>query len=172
MKLAGRLPESGMELLSERVNSPRSLAQAATTTLYRLYDKQGDLLYVGISVGGLQRLKQHRDSKDWFLEVASATFTHYPSRAEALKAEAQAIHSEHPRYNVALPHPNPKGYRPRKSKIEGLSDEQVASLDKLTRQHFGMEVDAFLVACRTGGIDVKDDRLRYVTNFLKLMPPE
>lgn len=71
------------------------------TTLYRLYDEGGDLLYVGISTRPFQRVKEHKGDKTWWLEVASQTFTHYHTRAEASAAELEAIRSEAPRYNKA-----------------------------------------------------------------------
>lgn len=74
---------------------------ATPTTLYRLYDESGDLLYVGISVRPFQRVKEHRGDKEWWTQVASQTFTHYHTRDEAADAELEAIRTEHPRYNKA-----------------------------------------------------------------------
>lgn len=70
------------------------------TALYRWYDADGVLLYVGISVDVVRRAGQHEISKPWWVEVASATVRHFDSRDEALVAEAEAIKAERPVYNV------------------------------------------------------------------------
>ncbi|MDQ6721875.1 MAG: GIY-YIG nuclease family protein [Candidatus Dormibacteraeota bacterium] len=69
------------------------------TTLYRFYDRRGDLLYVGISLGFLIRWGQHRD-KEWWHQIARSTLQHFPSRELALAAESLAIRDEHPRFNI------------------------------------------------------------------------
>jgi hypothetical protein len=71
------------------------------TTLYRLHDAEGRLLYVGISSSGGRRLEQHAYSKAWWHEVAAATFEEFPTREAAAAAELQAIRDENPRHNIA-----------------------------------------------------------------------
>jgi predicted GIY-YIG superfamily endonuclease len=86
------------------------------TTLYRLFDQDGELLYVGISGRWVRRLARHAAQQGWWDEVATVTRQPFPSRSEALEAEAAAIRQEHPRYNVQgqqrpiLPAPAPAGY--------------------------------------------------------------
>lgn len=70
------------------------------TTLYRFYDADDVLLYVGISEKGPERWSAHRKQKPWWTDVARTTTTHYHDRAAALEAERQAIQSERPRYNI------------------------------------------------------------------------
>ena len=74
---------------------------SVTTALYRLYDDVGALLYVGISNRWITRVGRHAVTKDWWREVATVTRQTWPSRAEALAAEAEAIRAERPRYNIA-----------------------------------------------------------------------
>lgn len=71
------------------------------TSLYRLFDRGGRLLYVGVSATTLARLCQHAASKRWWPDVERVEVEHFPSRAEALRAEFDAIHAEAPAYNVA-----------------------------------------------------------------------
>lgn len=81
--------------------------QSTPTTLYRLYDAEGDLLYVGISTRPMQRVREHSKGQTWWLEVASQSFEHFPSRPDAAAAELAAIRAEKPRYNkvgVVVPH--------------------------------------------------------------------
>ena len=74
-----------------------------STTLYRYFNSEGQLLYVGITKNQFQRQDQHAKTQDWWHEVASATFTHLQSRAEALHKETFAIANELPKYNKAGP---------------------------------------------------------------------
>ena len=70
--------------------------------LYRHFSATGELLYVGISLGAILRLRQHRAmSSPWILDVARIEIQTYPSRAEAAAAEREAIKTEKPKYNKA-----------------------------------------------------------------------
>lgn len=71
------------------------------TKLYRHFDKEGRLLYVGISLSVMQRLASHRQYAAWFKHLASTTYEDYPTRKEALAAEKLAIKAEKPLYNIA-----------------------------------------------------------------------
>ena len=71
------------------------------TTLYRYFDSDGHLLYVGITGDNTKRQSQHRRNAFWFGEIASATFEHLPTRQEALEAEAKAIKNENPKHNIS-----------------------------------------------------------------------
>ena len=68
--------------------------------LYRHFDSQGKLLYVGVSLSFLQRLGQHKENSHWFSLISRVEIESFPSRSEALSAERQAIRSEDPAYNV------------------------------------------------------------------------
>jgi predicted GIY-YIG superfamily endonuclease len=70
------------------------------TTLYRLADAQGVLLYVGIAGNPGRRFEQHKKDKLWWGDVAAITLEHFQTREEAAAAELAAIRSEHPRYNI------------------------------------------------------------------------
>lgn len=70
------------------------------TQLYRHYDTNGRLLYVGISLNVLNRTAAHESNTPWFLEVVRIEIDHYPSRDEASRAERAAIRREHPKYNT------------------------------------------------------------------------
>lgn len=70
--------------------------------LYRLFDANNLLLYVGISDDPRARFRQHRADKDWWPEVATREIVWYPARDEAAKAEVQAIITEGPKHNRAI----------------------------------------------------------------------
>lgn len=70
------------------------------TTLYRLYDVDDALLYVGISSKWFARMAQHATEKGWWDDVVTVKRQAFPGRTEALAAEREAIRTERPRYNV------------------------------------------------------------------------
>lgn len=69
------------------------------TTLYRLYDLDGALLYVGITHQWAQRKHEHASRQPWWREVTSMAFEEFPTREEAAAAEFCAITTESPCYN-------------------------------------------------------------------------
>jgi predicted GIY-YIG superfamily endonuclease len=69
------------------------------TYLYRHYDAEGRLLYVGISNHLFVRTAKHRNSAPWFREVRRIDVLLYNSREEALDAESAAIKDENPQHN-------------------------------------------------------------------------
>ena len=70
------------------------------TELYRCYGPEGVLLYVGISLGAIGRLVQHRQQQDWWIEVTHISITRFPTREDARSAETAMIHSERPLFNI------------------------------------------------------------------------
>jgi hypothetical protein len=70
------------------------------THLYRHYDKNGRLLYVGISLSAIARLGEHKKSSHWFWQIARIEVTAYATRASALKAERITIQREKPLHNI------------------------------------------------------------------------
>ena len=71
-----------------------------TCCLYRHYDVDKVLLYVGISMDAAKRTAKHSRSSDWFKRVRVITLEHFESRAEAERAEVAAIVKEKPAFNI------------------------------------------------------------------------
>jgi predicted GIY-YIG superfamily endonuclease len=73
------------------------------TALYRFYNAQGRLLYVGIAWNPRKRFEQHSKKQTWWREVAMSEteIEWYPMRKLAKKAETVAIKTENPLYNKA-----------------------------------------------------------------------
>jgi predicted GIY-YIG superfamily endonuclease len=69
------------------------------THLYRHFNLENELLYIGISKDAITRLKQH--SGDWVYTVARSEVTIFQTREAALAAEADAIRAERPKFNVS-----------------------------------------------------------------------
>lgn len=70
--------------------------------LYRFYDKDERLLYVGISLHAAQRASNHRMDKAWWSDVTRMDVQHLnvATRPEAEAIERRAITDERPLYNV------------------------------------------------------------------------
>jgi hypothetical protein len=77
----------------------RELARNQKCQLYRHWDKDGVLLYVGQSLSAVARLSQHRQSP-WFHEISKVTVETFPNIKEAMAAEARAVVDENPKYNI------------------------------------------------------------------------
>ncbi|MGY6020103.1 GIY-YIG nuclease family protein [Streptomyces spinosirectus] len=80
-----------------------SLYTGGRTALYRLYGLEG-LLYVGISVSPLTRVRTHLREQPWGPSVIGIQID-YPPDAEA--AEREAVFTERPRHNVVFNGRNP-----------------------------------------------------------------
>lgn len=71
------------------------------TAIYRLFDRSGTLLYVGVSSHPKRRFVDHRRTQPWWGEVCRREVgPWYPTREDAAEAERMAIRAENPRYNV------------------------------------------------------------------------
>jgi hypothetical protein len=86
----------------------------SVTDLYRYYDSDGNLLYLGISLNAAKRASEHRKDKQWWNEVATIQIEHLPTgdRARVLEIEADLIKAEKPKYNVVHNHGTAGGDRP------------------------------------------------------------
>jgi predicted GIY-YIG superfamily endonuclease len=82
------------------------------TALYRHWDSDNNLLYVGISLSAMQRLAQHKEKSRWFSKIASVTIEYHPTREAALLAERAAIANERPAFNVVFNGANDNSPRP------------------------------------------------------------
>lgn len=70
-----------------------------TQHLYRMYDANENLLYIGVSVNALARFAQHKLDKPWIDDVAKVTIeSHKCSRSEIEAMEREAIVLERPRH--------------------------------------------------------------------------
>ena len=74
----------------------------APTAVYRLFDAEGALIYVGITDSPGARWRNH-SVRDWWPRVASYTLTWHDHRADAEAEEAHAITHELPAENLMVP---------------------------------------------------------------------
>jgi predicted GIY-YIG superfamily endonuclease len=68
-------------------------------TLYRAFNTDDELLYVGISNNFMTRLHQHESRSKWHKLAAKMTLMHFDTRELAEEAELVAIRSEKPLFN-------------------------------------------------------------------------
>lgn len=82
-------------LATYRQENPRWYEPAA---VYRLWDTDGNLIYIGSAYDPDDRCKSHR-TKPWWTEVARRTDEWHPGRGAAYIEEMKAIAAELPKYN-------------------------------------------------------------------------
>ncbi|NXY94470.1 GIY-YIG nuclease family protein [Streptomyces sp. BR123] len=70
------------------------------TALYRLFDEEGRLLYVGVTSNPSKRWSFHKRKKAWWPLVRIREIEWYLSRTEALTMEAQEIATKRPLHNA------------------------------------------------------------------------
>lgn len=73
------------------------------TALYRLYNAEGALLYIGIAANPEHRFDGHESTKSWWPQVNRdlTKIEWHDTRVEAEAAEDEAISTEHALHNVA-----------------------------------------------------------------------
>lgn len=87
--------------------------------LYRCFDKDQNLLYIGISSSVLARLSQHSHQSHWFSGLVYVKIEKFASLCDAACAEKNAIKNEHPQFNIIY-------NKQKKIKIKKLSKRQEA----------------------------------------------
>lgn len=104
--------------MHERSEPKREAMTDRQTDLYRHFNKDGDLLYVGISFRAIIRQSAHANAAPWWNEVTTITVERLPNREKALVAEKAAVENENPRYNK---HWGKKPFRYKTQRKHGLS---------------------------------------------------
>lgn len=75
--------------------------QPGQISLYRFYDADEGLLYVGFSNEPWRRRKEHSVTQPWYPRVRHQSITWYDSEDAARRAETIAIRTERPQFNIA-----------------------------------------------------------------------
>jgi hypothetical protein len=86
----------------ERCDSRLAEIEFGLIVVYRCYDAQGDLLYVGSTTNGAStRLAAHRKAAWWpLMDPTRTRIEQFDHELQARAAELRAIRAEHPRFNV------------------------------------------------------------------------
>ncbi|MFJ1695689.1 GIY-YIG nuclease family protein [Streptomyces sp. NPDC088252] len=112
-------------------NTPDSRRAA----VYRLYDEDGELLYIGSSYDPARRCKDHHE-KPWWPQVAQRTVVWHKTRAAAYKKEAKAIKAERPRHNQVST-PEYADRRSRETRARGTSIFVIAATATILKDRVG-----------------------------------
>lgn len=83
--------------------------QRVSHYLYRLYDANEQLLYVGISKSAIHRLHEHLTTQPWAEQIVTQKVQRFNSRQELEEAEKAAIKAENPKHNITHNGKRPKG---------------------------------------------------------------
>jgi predicted GIY-YIG superfamily endonuclease len=111
--------------------------------VYRLYDADDRLLYVGMTSDSERRMQAHASGKVWWNQVAHQVIEWHPGKADALTAEAAAIRTEFPRYNVV------HAITP-----ESLTARQLLAEWKARVKMHEAERDSLIRAARESGLNI------------------
>lgn len=126
------------------------------TAVYRFFNRDGRLLYVGITYDPADRWQGHAAKAQWWKDAVDNTIDWYDTRTEAERAEKTAIRYEKPIHNVAgnvVPYQRPP--RRRRMKLPRripITDEIWALYQEL---------------CAEEGVTPEDDMRAHVGSRLK-----
>src|SRR4051812_15650230 len=76
-------------------------ARMGSFTVYKMYDAEGQAIYVGYTERGDVRINEHRRSTPWFAEVADIQFETFAVMTDATARETFLIKSLKPKYNIS-----------------------------------------------------------------------
>lgn len=115
-------PEEVMALRSVEAKMARRLRKVANRRpygfVYRLWAKDGTLLYIGKTTNPYARPWSHGSQKPWGREIHRVTHEEHVSEEAAIAAEREAIIREKPRYNKRMTY------------ATRLTDDQVVQLHR------------------------------------------
>lgn len=97
--LNNRLRREGHDVRQVSDETPAE-SRRGYVELYRHYDKEGTLLYVGISLNSVARLRKHREEAHWFDDITRIEIERFESKEMAREAEKDAIAEERPLFNI------------------------------------------------------------------------
>lgn len=96
------------------------------TALYRFYDREGRLLYLGVAYNPEERWRSHADTAPWWRDAASRTVDWHETRGDALQAERDAIVTEGPLYNKVFATSDARAKRVGLLRSQGLAEGATA----------------------------------------------
>jgi excinuclease UvrABC nuclease subunit len=70
------------------------------TAVYRIYDGEGSLLYVGMGRNPMNRWSSHSEQHPWWQRAATFRVEWFETRKAAAQEEMRAIRGENPECNI------------------------------------------------------------------------
>lgn len=91
------IPTEYSQLVTQQ---PAEVAPQRTPfVLYRIFNSSDALLYVGATTNPKLRFNTHSSSQSWWCDAATIKLQHFGDLDALMKAEREAIESEHPLHN-------------------------------------------------------------------------
>ena len=118
--------------------------------LYRFFDAEGQLLYIGIATEPKSRWRSHY-ATEWWPKVARKTLEWHDSRKAAEEAEATAIRDEHPRYNKLHNKQNGLAMTKARARFPHLVDRAIRLQETTYITQYGRRVAALVPFCAECG---------------------
>lgn len=109
--------------------------------VYRHFNCEGDLLYVGMTSNIGARNLQHKNRSHWFSQVSMITLDWFADKQEAKDTEASAICSESPIYNKNLKHGDNK-----KVCTVSMNDNQHSVIAQAAKV-MGVDIPTYIRSC-------------------------
>ena len=145
--------------LGSALNSLRSeTPDGKLHQLYRHFNSDEELLYVGVSLSALARLCQHKAKSEWYSQITRIEIENWPTRNAAEEAEKILIAHFKPAHNIThnrVPESEPKNsqerYNRKRTRLcefavtEEDATEVEPALDRLVEIH-GSKVAAITAA--------------------------
>ncbi|MBY6055360.1 hypothetical protein [Leisingera daeponensis] len=95
--------------------------------VYRHFDEDGELLYIGACTSYENRERKHRSSAEWFPQIARVEFEYFDSLREAFAAERSAIWFENPKHNRMVAEPDSDAFIEKATELAMRSDPELAA---------------------------------------------
>lgn len=141
--------------------------------LYRFFDAEDRLLYVGITRDVGSRFGAHRRQAGWWSEAVRCDYRALPDRPAAEAAEALAIATERPLHNASRPTPESvAGWRRRATSEEAAGQLRVvAEIERLHRLSGEQHVRLVRLECDNAAllrlVESLQDRLRWARSDVR-----
>jgi predicted GIY-YIG superfamily endonuclease len=147
------------------------------TLLYRMYDIDGALLYVGITNNWPRRYLAHEQDKWWIGDVALVEFEDYDYRDQAEIAECRVIEDERPIHNDMLAVVSPVGrsderqsFRVALRSVNSYGQDAAEALRGIVARHPGktlLECQAGRSIMQMGRVDLTEGFYADLAKFAK-----
>lgn len=118
---------------------------SSPTALYRAFDSDGRLLYIGIATDWGHRWSRHRQRSAFYAQVASLAIEWHPTREAAALAERAAVEGEEPLHNIehTARDRRPARFQRNKNKLHARSFDHLEHARSLQHYHLAYEaIDA------------------------------
>ena len=112
--------------------SPQLMYWQKCPCVYRHYDLDGGLLYVGMTVFPQTRFGHHRRWSPWFDEIDCIKIQRFERAEDATAAEIDAIKNERPKYNKTYNDTDKKPRKHRKGSLANLKPWLAAGMSRFT----------------------------------------